>query len=153
MSEKTANRERDKWVHEDQLINHRLTWLIASQSLLFAGYGLLVQKEPTKRTPEISELLVCFPWLGTLTSAAILLGILGAMSAMVFIAGNADQDPDIHWITTGLGWLAAVSLPTIFLVSWITIITANIAVSCVVASIPIVYLLIAWLKLKRSSGA
>ena len=31
---------RERWVHEDILINHRLTWLGVTQGLLFYSFGL-----------------------------------------------------------------------------------------------------------------
>lgn len=42
---------REKWTHEDDLINHRITWLFVSQTLLFAGYGLLLQVRSSNPTP------------------------------------------------------------------------------------------------------
>ena len=35
------NALREQWTHEDNLINHRLMWLILSQGLLFTAYGTL----------------------------------------------------------------------------------------------------------------
>ena len=32
---------REQWTHEDNLINHRLMWLILSEGLLFTAYGTL----------------------------------------------------------------------------------------------------------------
>ena len=32
---------REQWTHEDNLVNHRLMWLILSQGLLFTAYGTL----------------------------------------------------------------------------------------------------------------
>ena len=29
---------REQWTHEDNLVNHRLMWLILSQGLAIAGY-------------------------------------------------------------------------------------------------------------------
>ena len=35
---------RERWWHEDALINHRLTWLLTAQIALFAGYGWIIEK-------------------------------------------------------------------------------------------------------------
>ena len=35
---------RDRWWHEDNLINHRLNWLLTAQIALFAGYGWIIEK-------------------------------------------------------------------------------------------------------------
>ena len=32
---------REQWTHEDNLVNHRLMWLILSEGLLFTAYGSL----------------------------------------------------------------------------------------------------------------
>ena len=32
---------REQWTHEDNLVNHRLMWLILSEGLLFTAYGTL----------------------------------------------------------------------------------------------------------------
>jgi len=34
---------REKWKHEDDLINQRVTWLIQSQAFLFTAFGVLVK--------------------------------------------------------------------------------------------------------------
>jgi hypothetical protein len=32
---------REKWKHEDELINQRVTWLLQSQGFLLASYGAI----------------------------------------------------------------------------------------------------------------
>lgn len=50
---------RELYVHEDELINHRMTWLGVTQTLLFAAYGVAIQEksEPHCATNNIDQLL------------------------------------------------------------------------------------------------
>lgn len=34
---------RAKWVHEDQLVNHRVTWLLSSQAFFLTAFGVLAK--------------------------------------------------------------------------------------------------------------
>lgn len=34
---------REKWVHEDSLINQRVTWMLNSQALFFGAYGVIAK--------------------------------------------------------------------------------------------------------------
>ena len=34
---------REKWLHEDDLVNHRVTWLLTSQALLLGVFGILTK--------------------------------------------------------------------------------------------------------------
>jgi hypothetical protein len=34
---------REKWVHEDELVNHRVTWLLTSQAFSLSAFGILVK--------------------------------------------------------------------------------------------------------------
>lgn len=70
--------------HEDELINHRLTWLIGSQSLLFAGYAVLLTVEKDKLAASIEKIqlaLYWLPFLGISVALLILVGIVSAVTA------------------------------------------------------------------------
>ena len=138
---------RETWKHEDDLINHRLTWLLASQTLLLGAYGLLNQRLtdwyfcPTKRQRGQMEFLMKeLPSIGRWLSVALGVGLLAALAAMIIIKTKGQlgdksdklslrfqkfwmavwskSGPDVHpWTTLG-GWIAAISLPIIFCVAW-----------------------------------
>lgn len=125
---------RERWVHEDELIGNRLGWLMGSQTLLFAAFGLAAA--PGKPNSTTHRLLSILPFLGTGISLAIGLGVVTALIAMsrilractgsgLFLVGgsssNADPKvwrPDVSRTTTVCGWLAAVSLPAMFTLAW-----------------------------------
>jgi len=48
--------------HENTLVNHRLTWLLTSQALLFAGFGSIFQdqKKLTNNYYLVFLLIICF---------------------------------------------------------------------------------------------
>src|SRR6202008_1480618 len=48
---------REQWTHEDNLVNHRLMWLILSEGLLFTAYG-------TVSTAKLHWLAYGFPFFG-----------------------------------------------------------------------------------------
>jgi hypothetical protein len=49
---------REQWTHEDNLVNHRLMWLILFEGLLFTAYGTL-------SSAKLHWLVVGFPFFGT----------------------------------------------------------------------------------------
>ena len=66
---------RQKFEHE--LINRRVTWLLTSQTILFAAYGLGASKD--NNVPE--HFLDVIAWCGLLSSLFLLLGILASQRA------------------------------------------------------------------------
>lgn len=46
---------RAKWHAEDELINHRVTWLLVSQSLLFSALAALYYARATALAPFVSS--------------------------------------------------------------------------------------------------
>jgi hypothetical protein len=77
---------REMWEHEDELVNHRLNWLLTSQTILFAGYA--TQKEEV----NIRKLIAL---LGGLTSFILLLSIIAAVWAL-FILRKRSKGKDIY---------------------------------------------------------
>jgi hypothetical protein len=65
---------REQWTHEDNLVNHRLMWLILSQGLLFTAYGTL-------RVDKHLWLVVGFPVFGMAVAAVIGVSIFAALDA------------------------------------------------------------------------
>ena len=65
---------REQWTHEDNLVNHRLMWLILSEGLLFTAYGTLT-------TAKLHWLVFGFPFFGMAVAAVIGVSIFAALSA------------------------------------------------------------------------
>jgi predicted Co/Zn/Cd cation transporter (cation efflux family) len=110
------------------MINHRLNWLIMTQTILFAAYGLLlgVQVENTESNflTKIENLLDVLPAMGMSVSALVFLGILGAVGAMSRLKKRAKSQHVIidaaSW-TSLLGQATGLLFPVVFLVGWLYI--------------------------------
>lgn len=108
--------------HEDDLINQRLTWLIASQSLLFTGYAVLVA---TGTGRLASNATMWLPVLGVSMAAIIWVGTLGAVVARLVLhqrlrrRRHGHRLLGVHWVTTAMGWTPGVLLPILFLLTWV----------------------------------
>ena len=83
--------------HEDGLIHHRLTWLLAGQPLLFLAYanviGLRKPGDNQPFQPEHEAAIRVIPWVGGLMAVGVFLGILGAVIACNYsvIVGNLAE--------------------------------------------------------------
>jgi hypothetical protein len=113
---------RDRWWHEDALINHRLTWLLIAQIALFAGYGWIIEK--ITETGHDLILYGRFVWLfhlfGFVLALAFLVSIILALRTQT---GIAEKFPEIDfpadkWCTWGR-WVAPTVVPLLFLIAWI----------------------------------
>ncbi len=110
---------REQWTHEDTLVNHRVSWLILSEGLLFNAYR-------AQAGMADHWLTMAFPFFGTLVAALLGAGIYAAMAA--------TQDVRRQFDDAGLGDLcplapagrlaqqgrwAARALPFVFGAMWI----------------------------------
>lgn len=113
--------ERERFEHE--LINRRLTWLLTSQSVLFAAYGIGLGST----RPHVADtFLKATAISGTLIAGLILIGVLAAILAKRTawkeykkIAPNA-QFGVRTWITY-LAFAPDILLPIIFGLAWMYI--------------------------------
>jgi hypothetical protein len=110
---------REQWTHEDNLVNHRLMWLILSQGLLFTAYGTL-------STAKLHWLVFGFPFFGMAVSAVISVSIFAALAAIEEVnrqyneAGLNVLCPLSPGRKTGnRGRLAAQALPFVFAALWL----------------------------------
>jgi hypothetical protein len=110
---------REQWTHEDNLVNHRLMWLILSQGLLFTAYGTL-------STAKLHWLVFGFPFFGMSVSAVIGVSIFAALDAIEAVnkqyeeAGLTALCPLSPGRKTGnRGKLAAQALPFVFAALWL----------------------------------
>lgn len=125
----TTNSDRyPDFKHEDELINQRLTWLLQSQALLFAGYALIL-------TSNNAQLLARpFLVVGIVTATIILVGIIAATIAIHYIWCDSKKDDDgnpipngsadwkplgVRGWTTRMGLATALALPLVFIFGWI----------------------------------
>lgn len=110
---------REQWTHEDNLVNHRLMWLILSQGLLFTSYGTLT-------TAKLHWLVLGFPFFGMTVAAVIGISIFAAFAAIREVNQRYDAlglNALLPLAPSGrvdhLGKLAAQALPFVFGALWV----------------------------------
>ncbi len=81
---------REQWTHEDNLVNHRLMWLILSEGLLFTAYGTL-------STAKLHWLVFGFPFFGMM--------VAGVIGVSIFAALEATYEVQRAFDNAGLGYL------------------------------------------------
>ena len=120
--------QRKRYEHrgefEHELLNRRVTWLLSSQTILFAAYGLSLADSADGEASELFREFI--PQLGLFVCAAIWLGIVAAFLAKVrswldFRSSDTtfrDEQLGVRtWITV-LGYVPDCSLPLIFMWAW-----------------------------------
>jgi hypothetical protein len=106
---------------EHELINRRLGWLLTSESILLAAYGLAIGKEPI--------FLGVVAGGGLVISLVILLGVRASQDAKHQIwedfkaSGNSDANEEF-WVRTSItkkAFFPETMLPLVFAVMWIAL--------------------------------
>ena len=119
---------REKWVHEDNLLNYRLSWLLLSQTILFATYAVLLSApETSQQFGRINKLLNIVPWIGLVNIVFAYLSILAAIFAQFSLKKAIGQKFEISLGVDTLhgfvfGHLAVIVLPLVFLLVWVFLI-------------------------------
>lgn len=110
---------REQWTHEDTLVNHRVSWLILSEGLLFTAYR-------AEAAGSGNWLTLAFPLFGMLVAALIGVAIHAALAAADDVrreferAGLADLCPlaPAGRLARRGRW-AAKALPFVFGAMWL----------------------------------
>lgn len=101
---------------EHELIDRRLTWLLTSESILFAAFGFGLDKSPA--------FLSVIAAVGLAISAAVFLGVTASLRAKYYIWRDFRVPPyenEPFWVRTPLTYLGMIpdlSLPVIFAIAW-----------------------------------
>ena len=110
--------ERLKFEHE--LINRRVTWLLTSQTILFAAYGVALDKCAAQwflRTVAAT---------GAAIAMLVFMGILAAFFAKYCTwqdfkktPGNASEEFWVRTWITYIGFIPEFTLPLVFTIAWV----------------------------------
>jgi hypothetical protein len=73
---------RSQVIHEDNLVNQRLNWILTSQSFLFASFFAIWTVGFTQKTQNILIINIIMPIMGSLLSYSGLKSIRGAFNAV-----------------------------------------------------------------------
>lgn len=130
----------ERWTHEDNLINHRLTWLLTSQTIFLSGYGLIVRYGVGKGSiadSNLDHVLELIPYIGISTGFLIFCAILAGVMVLCklkqrnhFNRKSNDQQLknryyrhyDLSYFSFFGGLVPALIMPILFVVSWIYLI-------------------------------
>lgn len=85
---------REQWTHEDNLVNHRLMWLILSEGLLFTAYGTL-------STAKLHWLVFGFPAFG--------MAVAGVIAVSIYAALDATEEIRLRYEAAGLNRLCRLT--------------------------------------------
>ena len=122
--------------HEDNLVNQRLSWLIAAQSFLFTAFAILLNASPQARDQRFADkqllLLKIIPvtaiGVGLLVYITILAGVLAmynirrllhrrlSETAIVFLPPIQGEKS-----TLWLGHAGPILIPLVLIVVWLVI--------------------------------
>lgn len=113
-------------VHQNTLVNERLTWLLVAQGLLFTAFGIVIDKDGDDMIRRLRHVL---PIFGFLSSLFIGLGISGALRAVIqannvwlgeVTAQGLDSSklPPLIGGINGVGTISSVTLCLLFMAAW-----------------------------------
>ncbi len=107
-------------VREDELINHRMVWLLTSQSILFGAYAL------QKPSPSQSIIVQLIPWVALSLCLLIYTSIIAAVLATYCFRKEFSKEfPHVHIsgppLTHLLGLVSPLLLPLVFIGVWVWI--------------------------------
>lgn len=128
-AEYSDQRARDMWVHEDQLINHRIQWLCITQGLLFTAYSLSFQLPEAVHNTNASfqDFITVLPAAGVWISLLALAGILSAVMAMGFVYVRSPwKRPGVTWTATVGGLVCAIGIPIMFSFVWLKVMKMSV---------------------------
>ena len=128
-AEYSDQRARDMWLHEDQLINHRIQWLCITQGLLFTAYSLSFQLPDAvhKTNTSFKDFITVLPAAGVWISLLALTGILSAVAAMVVVYVRSPwKRPGVSWPATVGGLVCAIGIPIMFSFVWLKVMKMSV---------------------------
>ena len=122
--------------HEDDLINQRLSWLVASQAFLLTAFAISLNAPQIPRSAGYaasSQMLVrLLPVAGIACILILGLTVCGAIWSMAELrelagrkAGPDDLPIHSRPAIRRLGLAAPVAIPCVFLILWISLISTR----------------------------
>lgn len=131
---------RERWRHEDELINQRLTWLLSAHALLGAGYAWLRYRvaevrldlkaqaappqalldEVPRYLAQLDELMGFLALVGLGVTLLVGLGIVAACMAQNRLKrDHPGLALGVSRLTTNLGRCTALAVPAACLLGWV----------------------------------
>ena len=119
-----CNEKRELWSREDDLINHRLTWLGVTQTLIATVLAVIGSQaasdvSPSDLSQDAKAASLILAVVGLATCLAIWWGIKAASDAQKIIDWRYNSEPGISERTTARGRFVAHAIPLILAVGWL----------------------------------
>ena len=119
--------------HEDNLVNQRLSWLVASQAFMLTAFAILLNAPLNSLTSAyyaVNHLLVSLlPYAAIACVVIIWITLVGAIWSMKLLRDKAasitlpnDIAVQSPAAIRGLGLVAPIGIPAVFLVLWMVVI-------------------------------
>ncbi|HBZ66998.1 MAG TPA: hypothetical protein DEO70_09180 [Bacteroidales bacterium] len=117
---------RDKWKHEDLLINHRISWLFITQTILITGYINILMNDSDLILEK--AILNCMVAIGIIFTIVIGISIFAAIIAMKDLKRNfkGNQLIETSIRATRWGFFASRLIPILFLFLWFGLMIFNL---------------------------
>lgn len=123
--------------HEDQLINHRLSWLVSSQAFMLTAFAITLNAPVLFVNPVYARLngilYTLLPWTGMVSALLLYPSILGAIIALRRLRRHAegripDCLPPIHgsFLTVALGHCGPLLIPWVFIITWLIMLSPRL---------------------------
>jgi hypothetical protein len=120
---------RSEIEHEDQLINHRLSWLVSSQAFLLTAYAISLNAPVTFSRPAYARmntiLFDIVPYAGLIMTILIYPTILAAILMLLRLRAQSHKGlpkglPPVHGslLTVCMGLCGPVLIPWVFFLVW-----------------------------------
>lgn len=112
---------------ENDLINHRLTWLLAGQPLLLLAYANLVsvkvaQTEQFVAAGARQSAVYWLPWIGFGSALAVWTGVIAATVAFRIVTlRRPSRRFGVHWATTITGFVPPLLIPPLLMCGWLLV--------------------------------
>lgn len=125
---------RERWLHEDALVDQRITWLIQTQGVIGTAYAFLryrvadilatpVGAQKLERQVHLETLHQferILQLVGFITSLSMLIGVCAAFIAQIKLKQTFSRYVlDVSSGTTAMGRAAGISMPAASVLAWI----------------------------------
>jgi hypothetical protein len=125
--------------HEDNLINQRLSSLLASQSFLVTAFAISLNAPTVFRSNGFGAanmiLAMVIPWVAVACVLFLALTLIGAIMSLAVLRKEATKytmpgDLEIHSpaLIRRLGLAAPVAVPLVFLIFWLVVLACDFRV-------------------------
>ena len=120
---------RERLDRENELLSHRISWVVASQAFLLSAYGnCLVGGSGEAHNPNarrLELLLAVLPWTGILSLLALYVTVFAALVTMWRLRRVVEQSHAMSHSAVGdpplrrAGLAGPLVVPCVFLVTWV----------------------------------